>query len=84
MLDVGTIGSSPSQKTLNEILIKTADPKITNTVTSQWQRAKKQVAKLKKYAQSLTREALRNRRCVGGDFAKKRVHASVVLHRGRL
>lgn len=47
-VDIGTIGSSPSQMSLNMILIELNDQKMTHVTMSRYSKAKCQIARLNK------------------------------------
>jgi hypothetical protein len=52
MIDVGTLGSTPSQVVLNDMLIKLNDKKVTHAVTSRFIKANTDLKKLQKYVLS--------------------------------
>jgi hypothetical protein len=49
MIDIGTIGATPSQISLNKILVGLGDKRVTNIVTRRFIRAKEDLKKLKQY-----------------------------------
>lgn len=49
MIDVGTLGSTPSQVALNDLLIKLGDKKVTNMICSRFLKASDDLKRLKKY-----------------------------------